>query len=111
MASTVAISTSPTSCTPPAMGAAIRMPFAHRRWSLSPATGSRSRMAVPSWCRTTTLTRMPAKAAPHSMPVALLVNGVPVMTETGMPTSAAARARANPGCRAAPPARPMNSQT
>ena len=54
MASTVPISTRPTSCTPPAIGAAIRMPFAHRRWSLSPSTGSRSRMAVPSWCSTTT---------------------------------------------------------
>jgi hypothetical protein len=68
-------------------------------------------MAVPSWCSTTTLTRTPAKAAPHSTPVWLSVNGVPVMTETGMPTSAAARARANPGCSSAPPARPMNSQT
>ena len=54
---------------------------------------------------------MPAKAAPHSTPVLLLAKGVPVMTETGMPTSAAARARANPGCSAAPPASPMNSQT
>ena len=54
---------------------------------------------------------MPANAAPHSMLVMLLVNGVPVMTETGMPTSAAARARAKPGAGPAPPARPMNSQT
>ena len=67
------ISTSPTSCTAPAMGAAMRMPLAHRRWSLSPSTGSRSRMAVASWCSTTTETRMPAKAPPHSTPAMLFV--------------------------------------